>query len=357
MYCLRFALILQPNKKTMDKYTTMAPKSRGTFAERLAELYLRLGDYLDMERLEGRRLQYCKIFLSDAQNQYQQLIESELYQEQLSPAFTSVVEQAPLDNSKITLLLKTTDQADRYHFQSIRLTEEETRGNNSYLQTMMLFEKYLRWMDEQHLRLDTHCVRTWIYVADIDVNYQGVVKARNDVFRRYGLTIDTHFIASTGIGGFSQTRSASVAMDFLTYPDIEEGDKTYLKAFDHLNPTHEYGVAFERGTRLTLDDQQIYYISGTASIDKHGHVIYMGDIRRQTARLLENIGALLKDGGATMNDIQYFIIYLRDGSDSEVVRDFMQRAYPDIPHVLVLAKVCRPEWLVEMECIASKKGS
>lgn len=338
----------------MDKYTILAPKSRGAFAERLAELYLRVGDYLDMEKLEGRRLQYCKIFLSDAQNQYQQLIESELYQEQLSPAFTSVVEQAPLDNSKITLLLKTTDKADRYHFQSIRLTEEETRGNNSYLQTMMLFEKYLRWMDEHHLRLDTHCVRTWIYVADIDVNYQGVVKARNDIFRRYGLTIDTHFIASTGIGGFSQTRSASVAMDFLTYPDIEEGDKTYLKALDHLNPTHEYGVAFERGTRLTLGDQQIFYISGTASIDKHGHVIYMGDIRRQTARLLENIGALLKDGGATMNDIQYFIIYLRDGSDSEVVKEFMQRAYPDVPHVLVHAKVCRPEWLVEMECIAVK---
>lgn len=338
----------------MDKYTILAPKSRGVFAERLAELYLRVGDYIDQEQLEGRRLQYCKIFLSDAQNQYQQLVESELFQELISPAFSSVVEQAPLDNSKITLLLKTTDEADRYQFQSIRLTEEETRGNNSYLQTMMLFEKYLRWMDEQGLRLDTHCVRTWIYVADIDVNYQGVVKARNDVFRRYGLTIDTHFIASTGIGGFSQTRSASVAMDFLTYPNIQESDKTYLKALDHLNPTHEYGVAFERGTRLTLDDKQIFYISGTASIDKHGHVIYMGDIRRQTARLLENIGALLKDGGATMNDIQYFIIYLRDGSDSEVVNEFMQRAFPHIPRVLVHAKVCRPEWLVEMECIADK---
>ena len=119
-----------------------------------------------------------------------------------------------------------------------------------------------------------------------------------------------------------------------------------------MNHTHEYGVAFERGTRLTLGDKQIFYISGTASIDKHGHVIYIGDIRRQTARLLENIGALLKDGGATMNDIQYFVIYLRDGSDGHVVEEFMEKAFPDIPRVLVHAKVCRPEWLVEMECIA-----
>ena len=51
-------------------------------------------------------------------------------------------------------------------------------------------------------------VRTWIYVADIDVNYDGVVRARNDVFRRYGLTADTHYIASTGIGGYSQTRQS-----------------------------------------------------------------------------------------------------------------------------------------------------
>ena len=338
----------------MNNYTMIAPKNRGAFAERLAELYLTVGKYLDAEQAEGRKLQYCKIFVSDAQNQYQQLVESELYQELISPAFSSIIEQSPLDGSKITLLLKTSSEPCRYMFQSFRLSEEETHGNNSYLQTMMLFEKYLKWLDDHHLTLNEHCVRTWLYVADIDVNYQGMVKARNDIFHRYGLTIDTHFIASTGIGGFTQARSESVALDVLTYPDIEESDKLYLQALDHLNPTHEYGVAFERGTRLTLDGLQTYYISGTASIDKFGHVIYMGDIRRQTARLLENIGALLKDGGATMNDIRYFIVYLRDFSDREVVESFLSNAYPTIPHVLVHAKVCRPEWLVEMECIAER---
>ena len=93
---------------------------------------------------------------------------------------------------------------------------------------------------------------------------------------------------------------------------------------------------------------------GTASIDRHGHVIYLRDISRQTKRLLENIGALLKDGGATMHDIQYFIVYLRDTSDYEQVETYMQQNYPDIPHVIVHGKVCRPEWLVEMECIAQQ---
>lgn len=98
------------------------------------------------------------------------------------------------------------------------------------------------------------------------------------------------------------------------HPHIKEEDKKYLQALEHLNPAHEYGVAFERGTRLTLPThtlhpegsqqfKQQYFISGTASIDKHGDVVYEGDIVRQTGRLLENIGALLKDGDATMNDI------------------------------------------------------
>ena len=91
-------------------------------------------------------------------------------------------------------------------------------------------------------------------------------------------------------------------------PGIEEHDKTYLKALDHLNPTHEYGVAFERGTRISLD-QQLFLISGTASIDRHGNVVYMGDVMRQADRLLENIDALLHDCGASLDDMQYFIVY------------------------------------------------
>ncbi len=200
----------------------------------------------------------------------------------------------------------------------------------------------------------THLVRTWIYVADIDINYEGVVKARNDIFRRYGLTADTHFIASTGIGGATQMRNAKVAIDFLTFPDIHEADKHYLKALEYLNPTHEYGVSFERGTRLVHQGLQTYFISGTASIDKHGHVIYLGDVERQTCRLLQNIEALLKDGDATMADMKYLVVYLRDISDYAVVDAYLSERFPTIPYIIVSGKVCRPEWLIEMEGIGEK---
>ena len=350
----------------MDKYIILSPEAKGSFNDRLNFLYLKLGNILDTEKLENRTLQYCKVFLSDSQNQIKEFEESLLYQEFLKGTNLTIVEQTPLNGSKASLLIKTTDDTTPILFHSLRLTEEEAKGKNSYEQTRLLFNKYLQTIEGTDMTMERNLVRTWIYVTNIDVNYQGVVEARNDIFDKEGLTADTHYIASTGIGGATPVRHAAVAIDFLTVPNIKEEDKKYLQALEHLNPTHEYGVAFERGTRLTLPThtlhpegsqqfKQQYFISGTASINKHGDVVYEGDIVRQTGRLLENIGALLKDGDATMNDIRYFIIYLRDITDYHTVEILMNQFYPQIPHIIVEAKVCRPGWLIEMECIAEKQ--
>mgnify|MGYP002673218127 FL=1 len=350
----------------MDKYIILSPEAKGSFNDRLNFLYLKLGNILDTEKLENRTLQYCKVFLSDSQNQIKEFEESLLYQEFLKGTNLTIVEQTPLNGSKASLLIKTTDDTTPILFHSLRLTEEEAKGKNSYEQTRLLFNKYLKTIEGTDMTMERNLVRTWIYVTNIDVNYQGVVEARNHIFDKEGLTADTHYIASTGIGGATPVRHAAVAIDFLTVPNIKEEDKKYLQALEHLNPTHEYGVAFERGTRLTLPThtlhpegsqqfKQQYFISGTASINKHGDVVYEGDIVRQTGRLLENIGALLKDGDATMNDIRYFIIYLRDITDYHTVEILMNQFYPQIPHIIVEAKVCRPGWLIEMECIAEKQ--
>lgn len=338
----------------MDKYNIITAPATGSFLERLVRLYMTVGDFTDLEKLGNRQLQYCKIFLSDIKNQYSTFMESDLYTDILSKVPHSIIEQPPLNNSKIGLLLKTSDETETFIFNSFRLTTDEAKDKDSYSQTILLFEKYLKSIKNTDISISRNCLRTWIYVDDIDNNYAGVVKARNDVFNKHGLTTDTHFIASTGIGGNTGIKNVKVAMDFLTYPDIKENDKKYLQALDNLNPTHEYGVAFERGTRLTMDDKQIFFISGTASIDKKGDVVYSGDVVRQAGRLLENIGALLNDGGATMKDIRYLIIYLRDLSDYKTISNFMHIAYPNIPNIILRAKVCRPEWLIEMECVAYK---
>lgn len=352
----------------MENYRIIRPQASGAFEEALESVVRQLTGFLEDESVEGRKPVYMRFFLSDAQNQAAAL------KERLagcgegvrtgdsrtgvplcdtdrpfdrSGENISIVEQPPLDGSRIAALVRTGDDADRYLFHSLRLTEEEAAGKDSYTQTRLLFGKYLDIIRPMGLELKTHCVRTWIYVRDIDSNYAGVVKARNDVFAEEGLT--DHYIASTGIGGANACRSAVVAMDFLSCPDIVESDKTYLKALSHLSPTRDYGVAFERGVRLS--DGHIY-ISGTASIDNRGRILHEGDVLSQTDRLLENIGALLQEGGipAMRTGLPYFVIYLRDISDYAKIDACMQARFPEVPRIILEARVCRPGWLIEMEC-------
>ena len=338
----------------MDQYKIISDNGRGLYEERLTGLYDSVKSYLEAEQRENRRLSYTKVFLSDISNQEEQLRQSPLMTELIGRSACTIIQQSRIGGAKVGLLLKTSDEPDGFTLHSLRLTDDEVMNFGSYMQTVMLFDKYIALLEAEGLNLKEHCVRTWLYVRDIDTNYDGVVKARNDIFRQHGLTVDTHFIASTGIGGRAMGKNVCVAIDFLTARDIRPEDKLYLKALDHLNPTHEYGVAFERGVRVALPTKYEYFISGTASINHRGEVINVGNVTKQTERLLENIGALLADGGATMADVKYFIVYLRDLADVQAVDDYMAKAYPDVPRIITHANVCRPAWLVEMECIAER---
>jgi len=336
-------------------YQIITDNGKGLFSERLEDIYKKLKDWLEKEKQQQRSLTYAKIFLSDISNQEEELRQSPVMTELVGEAAHTMIQQSPIGGAKIGILVKTSHEENPFVLHSLRLTDDEIMNFGSYMQTIMLFDKYIAILEKMGLTLRDNCVRTWIYVRDIDTNYDGVVKARNDVFKQHGLTVDTHFIASTGIGGRAMGKNVCVAIDFLTAPNIKSEDIMYLKALDHLNPTHEYGVAFERGVRVTLPDRYQYFISGTASINDHGEVINVGHVTRQAGRLLENIGALLADGKATMADVRYFIIYLRDLADAGAIEEYMNKAYPNVPHIITHAKVCRPAWLVEMECVAEKE--
>ncbi|MBO6028793.1 MAG: translation initiation inhibitor [Bacteroidales bacterium] len=331
----------------MKRFEIIRPASGEAFSDALASLFDRIDRFFCKEAAEGRHPVFVRFFLSDAQNQISALRSAlEAWSRAEAPA-VSIVEQPPLDGSRIAALVQTASEKKTNLFHSLRLTEEEAAGKDSYAQSRLLLGKYLDLIRPLGLALKTHCVRTWIYVRDIDANYAGLVKARNDVFAEEGLSHDTHYIASTGIGGATEGRNAVVAIDFLTRPDIRESDKIYLKALSHLSPTHDYGVAFERGVRLS--DGQIF-ISGTASIDSRGQVLHEGDVVAQADRLLENVSVLLQEGGSSLDRVPYFVIYLRDISDYPVIDAYMQERFPAVPRILLEARVCRPSWLIEMEC-------
>ena len=86
-------------------------------------------------------------------------------------------------------------------------------------------------------------------------------------------------------------------------------------------------------------------------------VMYPKDIVKQTRRMWENVEALLKEADCTFEDVGEMVVYLRDIADYDLVCKLFEERFPKKPYVIVQAPVCRPSWLVEMECMATKSIS
>ena len=335
---------------------------RLTYAEQVDSL-LKAYDCLIVGELKGAVAVFKRFFVSDAANQanYLQALHAEC-----SDCALSIIEQAPLDGTKVAMWVylqkgvqtKTLKngiyEVQHGAYRHLWMAGACNQAANSEYQMRIIFNDYVMQLLENGCSLAQNCIRTWIFVQNVDVNYAGVVKARNEVFVTQNLTDKTHFIASTGIAGRHSNPKVLVQMDAYAVDGIRQEQVHYLYAPTHLNPTYEYGVSFERGTYVDYGDRRQVFISGTASINNKGEIMYPGDIRKQTARMWENVETLLNEADCTFDHVAHLLVYLRDIADYTVVKDMFEERFPNIPKVFLQAPVCRPGWLVEMECMAVK---
>ena len=318
------------------------------------------------DRLRGAVAVFKRYFLSDAANQADEVLAADT-----SACAKSLIQQPPLDGTKVALwaylmtgvstrltdggLYEVADAgAQPSPYRHLWNGSAHNLAANSEYQTRLLFNEYVMQLMQEGCTLASNCIRTWLFVNDIDLNYGGVVRARNQVFFTQGLTHDTHFIASTGIGGRAQDPCVLTQMDNYAIAGISPEQVHYLYAPTHLNRTSDYGVSFERGTTVDYGDRRHVFISGTASIDNKGQIVHERDVTLQTQRMWENVGALLAEADCGYDDVTHLIVYLRDMADYGVVSQLFAKRFPDKPFVIVHAPVCRSGWLVEMECMAVK---
>jgi enamine deaminase RidA (YjgF/YER057c/UK114 family) len=266
----------------------------------------------------------------------------------------SVVRERPLGDHPVSLWIWTSapSLASGLLVWSANLVSDK---EDVYDQTYEILRNYQQFLTSQGLNISDNCIRTWFFVDDIDHKYADFVRARREFFDTVGLRSDTHYIASTGIFGVPGNRPATggdVMLDAFALRDPEKCAIRYLNAYSHLSPTSLYGVTFERGTVVEYDDRNHIFISGTASIDSHGKVVHAANVGKQCDRMMENVSVLLSEADATMKDVQMAIVYLRNSEDLDIVQQRLSYILRNIPHTYLLAPVCRPEWLVEIECMA-----
>lgn len=349
-----------PEGKVAEYHAILHVEPQGEpFEKQLRRIILAEKELMALDDMAGAKPVFKRYFLSDAANQRPLMPQDDT-------CTVSYIQQPPLDGSKLatwfylqrgTEIIPTSDRLrstvirhNGYeHLWTMGLTIAE---GSSYSQTQNLLEDYEELLDEHQMTIEDHCIRTWFFVRDVDTQYKGLVLARWENFAQHGLVPETHYIASTGIGGNPPDPKAIIQLGSYALKGFKPEQQRYLYATSHLNRTSEYGVTFERGTLLKFGDRNHAIISGTASINNKGEVEHVGDVVMQTKRMWENVETLLAEAGMTMDDAAQLIVYLRDTADFEVVSEMFRQKYPNIPTVFTLAPVCRPTWLIEMECMA-----
>ena len=80
-------------------------------------------------------------------------------------------------------------------------------------------------------------------------------------------------------------------------------DKTVISTPDAPAPMPVFSQGVRKGN--------ILQVSGQGSVDpESGQFVFEGDVKAQTTRVLQNIEAILKAGGATFDDVVMLRVYL-----------------------------------------------
>jgi 2-iminobutanoate/2-iminopropanoate deaminase len=100
---------------------------------------------------------------------------------------------------------------------------------------------------------------------------------------------------------------------------------------------------------------RMIFCSGQIPLDpKSGEMVGAGDVKAQAQRVMENLGAVLKAGGADFSNVVKTTIYLVDLADFGTVNEIYGRFFTDAPPARATIQIAGlPKGaLVEIDAIA-----
>lgn len=100
------------------------------------------------------------------------------------------------------------------------------------------------------------------------------------------------------------------------------------------------------------------YVSGTLALGEGGVVLHVGDAEAQTRHVLEVIRTTLEAAGATMADVAFNHIFLKDWADYAAMNKVYAEFFPgDKPaRYCIVCGLVRPDCLVEIASVAHLAG-
>ncbi|MBR1145441.1 RidA family protein [Bradyrhizobium sp. AUGA SZCCT0431] len=104
----------------------------------------------------------------------------------------------------------------------------------------------------------------------------------------------------------------------------------------------------------------LVYVAGQVSADSSGKMVGEGNFEAQVEQVFKNLTLALEAAGATMADIVKLNTYLvaevsqDDLPKMRAIRDrYLNKEKPPASTLVVVSRLARPGWLIEIEVVAS----
>jgi enamine deaminase RidA (YjgF/YER057c/UK114 family) len=197
--------------------------------------------------------------------------------------------------------------------------------------------------------------RTWFYNHDILDWYGEFNTVRTNFFHDrniFGGVVP----ASTGIGGGNAVDAALVAGLVALQP--KNLAVTVAQISSPLQSSaRDYGSSFSRAVEVTGPDHRRLYVSGTASIDKAGATVHVGDCRGQVKLTMEVVGEILRSRQMDWGNVSRALAYFKRAEDAPLLEAYRRESgLPRFPVIVAENDVCRDELLFELEIDAIAVG-
>jgi 2-iminobutanoate/2-iminopropanoate deaminase len=119
------------------------------------------------------------------------------------------------------------------------------------------------------------------------------------------------------------------------------------KALNDPRPRYSQGILASRGKFL--------FVAGQTASDKDGNVVGKGDIKAQTQQVFDNLRAVLKAAGGSLDDLVMTTTYITDRQYREGYNEVRRQQYKKTPPtstLVIVSGLANPDYLIEISGIA-----
>jgi 2-iminobutanoate/2-iminopropanoate deaminase len=98
------------------------------------------------------------------------------------------------------------------------------------------------------------------------------------------------------------------------------------------------------------------YLAGQLARDENGQTVGVGDIRAQTAKVIENIRTILRAEGGDLRNLVKVTVYTTDMRYFDAIAEVRRRYFTDdLPTstIVEVSKLAQPDLLIEIEAVAA----